>query len=68
MYSKEEVVRMLVYNMNEVMKLIDKSKYYSIDEIKKEVKCYRKKFFKSDIPISTYTYDYIIQEAGGILK
>lgn len=65
MYSKKEVVKMLVNNMNNVMKMIDTSKYYIIDFDTERVFCIKKHFIKKDSILSTYSFDYTIREAGG---
>lgn len=63
-YSRYEVVDMLVNNMQAVMKLID-NKYYVANFEKEMVYCYQKRIIFGDELLSSYTFDYIIEEAGG---
>ena len=62
-YTKLEVIEILVSNNNQVIKLIDKSKYYAIED--NMVRCYRKRKVLKDTLLSEYTFDYCIKQALG---
>ena len=56
-----EVIELLVSNNNQIMKLIDDSKYFVIEDDK--VVTYKRRMFRRDTPISTYSFDEIIHRA-----
>ena len=73
-YTLNEVINMLVYNMNETMNLIDKSKYYSVNFDKQIVYCYKKSWVlfgrgnrEDDVILSEYSFEYVISEAKGLI-
>ncbi|MEW5833016.1 MAG: hypothetical protein AB1763_09295 [Campylobacterota bacterium] len=60
-FTKREVVEILVANNNKVLKLVDPDKYFVIEE--ENVLCKRKSLFTRDKVINEYTFDYVIEEA-----
>ena len=68
MYSTIEVIQMLVNYGNKTMELLKDNKEFVINHDSEKVECWRrKKIFKDEL-LSSYNFDYIIAEAGGILK
>lgn len=67
MYTKLEVVQMLVFNMNTIMEMID-NKEFKIDYKTEEVYCERVRMFLPNSELSRHSFDYIIREANGTVK